>query len=103
MREQAMGRPWACSTWIDYCSGRLTVFAATPFTDTTSGCNPVLPPAGTVTVTTYSPTCPGASMLDDTSRRTPPIVTSGICFANAFDGDTSPVAGRLSTGPSPFA
>jgi hypothetical protein len=82
----------------------VTVLEVTPPTEITTGiADPVATPAGTCTLTWYSPTAPGASPANSTGASIPPIVTVGVVVVDEIIVLEAgvPLGGGLVTAPSP--
>src|SRR5665213_211680 len=92
------------ATRESHCTAIVTVLELTPPIDRTTGtADPNATPAGTCTLTWYSPTVPGASPEKTTFAGTPPMVTVGVVVVSdrvAFEA-ACPLPGAFVTSPRP--
>jgi hypothetical protein len=106
MRSSASRPDSACGCRTDpsHLTAIVTVFeVALPIERTTGIAELGVTPAGTCTLTWYSPTVPGASPEKSTVAGNPPIITVGLVVVAegvVFDA-ALPLAGEFVTGPSP--
>src|ERR1022692_2001353 len=86
------------------CTAMVTVFEPTPPIEIETGISlPLVASEGTMALTWYRPSKPGARPENSTFAEAPPVVTVGVAVVqdNGWLRAAEPVAGGLVTGPSP--